>query len=159
MDLEINVKKPECISMIFITIAVVIQIGLVITTFILPLRSRILGVRDLSMIERSAVLAFGDDFAAYLDFVTRNVPLESTVVLPPRTVDYRWGDVSLMQFYLAPRRLSNCPAEDEAVDCVRSRIGPKTYLIAIDGFPPSEVVGELESFVPFDESRGLFIPH
>ncbi len=109
------------------------------------------------MVERSAVLAFGDDFAAYLDFVIANVPLESTVVLPPRTVDHRWGDVSLMQFYLGPRRLSNCSSEDDAVECVISHIGPKTYLIATDGFPPSEAVGNLE-FISFDESRGLYIP-
>ena len=76
-------KKPERISIVLISLSVAIQIGLVITTFILPLRNRIQGVRQLPGLGRSITLSFGDDFAAYMGFLADVIPEEATVVLPP----------------------------------------------------------------------------
>jgi len=158
MGWGINLKKPERISIILISLAVVIQIGLVITTFVLPLRSRIQGVRQLPSLERSLTLSFGDDFAAYMGFLADVIPEEATVVLPPVEIDSTLGNVGLMQYFLYPRRITNCPGEMDFTDCAILYSGERTYLLAIADFPPEGTSETSRTFLQFDDRRGVYEP-
>jgi hypothetical protein len=154
----INLKKKDHISFVLITIAVAIQIGLVITTFILPLRDRIQGVRQLPRLERSITLSFGDDFAAYMGFLADVIPEEATVVLPPIAIDSTLGNVGLMQYFLYPRRITNCPGEMGFAGCAVMYSGERTYLLAIADFPPEGAAETDKPYIQFDDRRGVYEP-
>lgn len=154
----INLKKPERISIFLITLAAAIQIGSVITTFILPHRNRIQGVRQLSSLERSITLSFGDDFAAYIGFLADVIPEEATVVLPPIAIDSTLGNVGLMQYFLYPRRITNCPGGMGFADCAILYSGERTYILAITAFPPEGAAETNKPYVQFDDRRGLYAP-
>ena len=153
-----NLKKPERISFILITLSVAIQIGLVITTFILPLRNRIQGVKQLPRLERSITLSFGDDFAAYMGFLADVIPVEATVVLPPVEIDSTLGNVGLMQYFLYPRRITNCPGEMDFADCAVMYSGERTYILTIADFPPEGAAEMSKTFIQFDDRRGVYEP-
>ena len=158
MSVGINLKKPEHISIILISLVAVLQIGLVITTLILPLRNRIQGVKKLTALEKSITLSFGDDFAAYMGFLADVIPEEATVVLPPVEVDSTLGNVGLMQYFLFPRRITNCPGGMNFNDCVILYSGERTYLLAIADFPAEDVAVGSKEFIQFNGRRGVFAP-
>ena len=153
-----NLKKPERISIIIIMIAVAIQIGLVITTFILPLRNRIQGVKKLPALERSITLSFGDDFAAYIGFLEDVIPEEATVVLPPVEIDSTLGNGGLMQYFLYPRRITNCPGDMNFDDCAILYSGERTYILGVADFSPDGSAEMSKTFIQFDDRRGVFAP-
>ena len=153
-----NLKKPERISIILITLSVAIQIGLVITTFILPLRNRIQGVRHLPKWERSITLSFGDDFAAYMGFLAKVIHEEATVVLPPVEIDSTLGNVGLMQYFLYPRRITNCPRDMNFDDCAILYSGERTYILAVADFPPEGAAETNKTYIQFDDRRGVYEP-
>lgn len=139
-------------------VALVLQLFTLIGSKLAPLRQRILGIQARPMLERSAVLAFGDQFNEYLQFVLDEIPQDALVVIPPRSVDYRWGDVFLMQFYMVPRALSNCPSEQDVPACIRAHDGERTYFIEIDNYLPESMLLQSKNYKPFDESRGIYVP-
>jgi hypothetical protein len=158
MGTGFNLKKPERISMILIAFAAAMQIGLVIMTFILPLRNRIRGVQRLPALERSITLSFGDNFAAYMGFLMDVIPEEATVVLPPVEIDSTLGNVGLMQFFLYPRRIVNCPGEMRFDDCAILYSGEGTYLLSIADFGADGVEDGNKVFIQFNDRRGVFAP-
>ena len=158
MGWGIDLIKTERISFILITLAVAIQIGLVITTFVLPLRNRIQGVRKLPMLERSITLSFGDNFAEYIGFLADVIPEEATVVLPPVEIDSTLGNVGLMQYFLYPRRITNCPGEMGFADCAVMYSGEHTYILAIADFPPEGAAETNKPYIQFDDRRGVYEP-
>lgn len=158
MDWGINLKKPERISIFLITLAIAIQIGLVITTFVFPLRNRIQGVKQLPSLERSVTLSFGDDFAVYIGFLADVIPEEATVVLPPIALDSTLGNVGLMQYFLYPRRIANCPGGMDFADCAVMYSGERTYILAIADFPPKGAAEINKPYIQFDDRRGLYAP-
>lgn len=156
--LGIILKKTERISFILITIAVAIQIGLVITAFVLPLQNRIQGVRQLPSLERSITLSFGDTFAAYMDFLADAIPEEATVVLPPVEIDSTLGNAGLMQYFLYPRRITNCPGEMGFAECAVMYSGERTYILAIVDFPPEGAAETNKPYIQFNDRRGVYAP-
>jgi len=144
--------------MLLLGVALVFQLFTLIGSNLAPLRQRILGIQARPMLERSAVLAFGDQFNEYLQFILDEIPQDALVVIPPRSVDYRWGDVFLMQFYMVPRDLSNCPSEQEVAACIRVHDGERTYFIEIDNYLTESMLLPSKNYKPFDESRGIYVP-
>ena len=144
--------------MLLLGVALVFQLFTLICSKLAPLRQRILGVQARPMLERSAVLAFGDQFNEYLQFLLNEIPEDALVVIPPRSVDYRWGDVYLMQFYMVPRAISNCPSEQEVADCIRAHDGERTYFIEIDNYLKESMLLHSKNYKPFDETRGIYVP-
>jgi len=159
MGWGINLKEPERISIILISLAVAIQIGIVITTFILPLRNRIQGVKQLPSLEGSTTLSFGDDFAAYMGFLAEVIPEEATVVLPPVEVDSTLGNVGLMQYFLYPRRITNCPGEMSFADCAIMYSGEHTYILGVADFSPDGSSETSKTFIQFDDRWGVYEPN
>jgi hypothetical protein len=109
-------------------------------------------------LERSITLSFGDDFAAYMGFLADIIPEEATVVLPPVEIDSTLGNVGLMQYFLYPRRITNCPGEMDFADCAILYSGERTYLLAIADFPSYSVEEANKVFVQFNDRRGVYAP-
>ena len=135
-----------------------LQILILVKTQAAPLMSRAWRVRQEPALVRSARLAYGDDFAKYIVFLRQVIPEDALVVIPWREADPVLGEMPFMQYFLFPRRLTNCPAESEWPACVANYGGPKTYLIVIGSFPPRPGLEGLKEYIEFDESRGVLAP-
>jgi hypothetical protein len=107
---------------------------------------------------RSARLAFGASFSEYIEFLEGTVPQDALVVIPPVEHDPVFGNMGLMQYLLFPRQLTNCPSIDLWEECKGNYLGGKTYLIAVGGFPSREQAPDSTTYIPFDASRGIFVP-
>jgi len=108
-------------------------------------------------LERSARLAFGDDFAAYLRFLRDLVPADGKVIIPPMSTDAVFGNIGLLQYYLFPRRIDNC-GEHEIEACLLRVTGARTYILALPSFPPRDLAQQSKVFEGFDAERGVYIP-
>jgi hypothetical protein len=100
----------------------------------------------------------GEEFAAYIDFLHREVPTQAKVILPPRLPVQAEAHVGLMQYYLFPRQIHNCGV-DEVEACVRRSTGVATYLLVVKEFPPRALAEAAHQYVPFNEERGVYAPN
>jgi hypothetical protein len=137
---------------------VLIQTAIVVFKLVLPLRAEVQTVADRSAFERSARLSFGDRFYEYLDFIRDEVPDEGTVVLPPVSIDATFGNMGIMQYFLAPREVVNCPTEQEARKCLSLFDGKNTYFLHLQGFPTASDESGGRELIPLDDSLGLLSP-
>lgn len=138
--------------------AAVLQLVLLSATTVLPLAKGVFEMRGDSARERSIRLTFGDSFAGYIEFLNQLIPQDALVVLPPAEHNSDFGHVGLMQYMLFPRRLTNCPTIAQWDTCKANYLGPTTYLISVDGFPPPGVPIEAKEYITFDARRGVFVP-
>ncbi len=138
--------------------AVLVQTVVLLESVLLPALNRIRRVYSLPARERSARLAFGDGFADYIRFLEEVVPTDATVIVPPVTVDEVLGNEGIVQYYLFPRRVSNCPRSQPIERCIAGPMGPDSYILAVGGFPPPEVAEQAKAFVRFDDERGVYVP-
>jgi hypothetical protein len=138
--------------------AVLVQTVVLFESVLLPTLDRIRRVYRLPARERSARLAFGDEFAEYIRFLEEVVPSDATVIVPPVAVDEVLGNEGIVQYYLFPRRVSNCPRTQPVEPCVAGLTGPDSYILAVGGFPPPEVVEQAKTLVRFDDDRGVYVP-
>lgn len=123
-----------------------------------PLYSDIATVKDSSSWTRSAQLSFGDRFTSYMDFLRTNIPKDARVVIPPLSIDSTYGNQGIVQFFLFPRSIVNCPDVALEAECLSTFDGASTYFLYIDGFPSQGVVGETLNFLQYDHGLGLYSP-
>jgi hypothetical protein len=123
-----------------------------------PLAKRAWEVRQDPPLERSARLAFGDSYAGYIRFLRTEVPEDALLVVPPKSLAPEYGDIGLVQYFLAPRRIVDCPAGPDLPQCVASMDGKSTYLLAIPEFPPRDSVPENKVFREYVEGFGVYAP-
>lgn len=141
-----------------------ILIGLVIVQlaslalFAQPLAARISQHQGAPATDRSARIAFGDRFGDFIQFVDAEVPPDGRVVIPPMDLDATFGDVGLMQYFLFPREIVNCPSGDDLPGCVRSLTGAQTHILRIGTFPAPEDVPPSKGYLPFSTDLGLYSP-
>lgn len=143
------------------------ELLLVVTAFVqaifllLAIRERIQsfrGVGGLPAIERSVRIAFGDDFASFVGFLREGVPEDGRLAVPPMDLEPTFGDVGLVQYFLFPRQIVNCPSGDDLPACVRSLTGPRTCILRVGDFPAAEDVPSNKVYIRFDAERGLYCP-
>ncbi len=143
---------------IVLAVAVVLQVGLLTDDYALTSLKRIWRLRAMSAYERSAMFSFGEDFLRYMEFVTDTVPADATVVIPKEAQGGMFGHVGIMQFFLFPRRIVDCPLES-----VPGCLGlgkPNFYILSIDSrFPPRDISLEPKVFVSFEGDRGVLVPY
>jgi hypothetical protein len=139
-------------------LAVVAQIAVLWVQEIEPMGANIWSLRGRSAIERSAEIAFGSNFAGFMAFLQERIPDQALVVLPPMDQEPVFGNVALMQYFLFPREVVNCPSGEALHGCVRSMRGGQSYLIAVGDFPPAEDVPREKTRIRYGESRGLYAP-
>jgi hypothetical protein len=125
---------------------------------LLPLWRDIRSVAGLSQEQRSARLSFGDQFSAYVLFINDVVPEDGRVVLPPVSVDPTFGNMGIMQFFLFPRSIVNCPSVEAAQECLDLFQGSETYFLSVKSFPGQSQVGGTRRHLPFGSDLGLLLP-
>lgn len=137
---------------------VLIQAAIVVTGIALPLYAEVRTVAGRSAFERGARLSFGDAFYEYVRFIRETVPEDGRIVLPPVSVDATYGNMGIMQFFLAPRGIVNCPAEDEIRECLQLFSGERTYFLAIRQYPDPADYGGRRNLIPLNDALGLLAP-
>lgn len=109
--------------------------------------------------QRSAELAFGEEFADYIRFVSSYVPEDRIAAIPPVTEHEVLGHTGIMQYFLFPRRTTNCPSGQPVPACVAQIKGPDIYVLKVGSFPDPGIEAALnKEYVPFNERWGLFVP-
>lgn len=141
-----------------IGVAIFAQVVIITSTIIKPLTIDVLDTKEFPAVERSAILSFGDRFADYIAFILSNTTETNVILVPYREVDTALGNEGIMQYFLFPRRISNCPVDQSFVECARIQAGPNTFILSVDGFPPEGFRDDTYEYAPFDETWGIFIP-
>ncbi len=143
---------------ICLLIALGIQLYLLSSSVLEPLWRDIRSAADLTPFERSARLSFGDQFYGYVQFIREEVPEHGRIVLPPLTVDPTFGNMGIMQFFLFPRSVVNCPSVEAMEECLEMFRGQDTYFLSVGEFPEADAIGDTRRLLPFDAGQGLFLP-
>ena len=139
-------------------VAVTAQAYLVLADYAIPTGRRVWETRREDAVTRSARFAFGDDFAAYVSWLRDTIPSHSRVAIPKEEQGGPFGNLGLMQYFLFPRQIVDCPVE-EVEACVARMTGPSSYVLAPnDLFPPRDIAHAIRQFHVFDGIRGVFGP-
>jgi len=144
--------------LLIIVLGAIAQAGVVFDRQVLALGRRMRGILDRPAWERGARLSFGDEFADYMAFLRANIPEEGRVIVPPLAVDPALGNEGLMQYFLFPRTVINCPQIEEDEACLGAFGGESTYFLYVDGFPSPEIAGRTRALALFKDSLGVFAP-
>ena len=156
IDMKSLLKENAlAIVLIFLIIG---NFGLLLRNQIMPLQQRLTTVRKVSWWERSSRLSFGDRFTEYLQFVLGATPNDSLIVIPPVEVDSTYGNQGIMQFFLFPRDVSNCPSVEVTDECLQIYRGEGTYILSLKGFPNPDRVEGNRLFLSFEDDLGIYLP-
>ncbi len=152
--------RPSRIVPALAALAAVVQLYILLQSSVIPLALRVWNNRTFSAKQRSAALAFGSDFAGFMRFAAETVPPDAKLVLPRPEQDPTFGNIGLIQYFLIPRQLINCPssemAEQEA--CILRLSGSDTYILAVGSFPPARAAESSKTLIPYNEDLGVYIP-
>ena len=145
------------LSALILVVAIVVQLTVVLRDNALPDLEKLWVLRGRSTFERSVVFFLDERSLGYLEFANSQIPKDALVVIPKQTDEPIFGHVGMMQFYLFPRRIVDCPIE-AAQECLGAG-RPNTYILApsID-FPPRELVSGSMRFIEHGGNRGIFAP-
>jgi hypothetical protein len=114
-------------------------------------------LRQLPAWERAAIFEEGEEFAGFISFLRSQVPEDGRVILAPAQTQKRLAHIGFMQYFLFPRDIHNCGAE-EVDECILRVVGPRTYIMALPGFPPRDLAERSKRYVPFTDEYGVFAP-
>jgi hypothetical protein len=155
-----SVQMRKALTLGVLAVAAVLQIGLSFDKVIAPTLRDAWRLRNLPAVQRGITLAFGEEFAGFIQFVDSNVPPDARLVLPRPSKSPVFGNVGLMQFMLFPRELINCPSgQPEAEEsCILGLGGLHTYILAVEGFPPREAAEANKVLLRYDDERGVYVP-
>jgi hypothetical protein len=135
----------------------VFQAHIVVTGYAVPTLRRLWSMRDLSSWQRAALFEQGEEFAGFVAFLRSEIPEEARVILPPLLSPRAVAHTGLMQYYLFPRDIHNCGAE-EVEACILRVTGRRTYILAVPEFPPRELAEKSKRFVSYRDGFGVFVP-
>lgn len=150
--------RKDRVGVLILGLACLVQLILIVRVEFLPLREKVRSVRALPAQERSAILSFGDDFAAYVAFLNDRIPEEATVVVPPMNIDNVFGNAALMQYFLFPRRIINCSGELSPEECVDRFHKERVYFLASGNYPYAKQLESGSNFISFTDRRGVLVP-
>jgi hypothetical protein len=143
---------------ILLLIAVIIQIFTIFNSDLIFTAKLIWYLRESSAEERSGFIAFGRGFSEYVQFLNEHIPENALVVIPKETQGGVFGHVGMMQYYLFPRTIVDCPLEI-AEECVLSMRGGNSFILSPNsGFPPRSAADQIKNFISFDGDQGVYVP-
>ncbi|MGA9534133.1 MAG: hypothetical protein WBR18_15555 [Anaerolineales bacterium] len=116
------------------------------------------GVEHRTAVERSADLAFGEDFGDYITFLRNTIPDSALVAIPPDEISTSFGHNGLMQYYLYPRKVTNCPRVETFDDCATNLGGPTTFILQVRGFPAALPSSIDKKYHPLRDGFGVYAP-
>ena len=151
-------SRSVVIPGVLFALALGLQVGILLLKIVVPDMQELATVRGASALDRSAILAFGDEFAAYMTFLRETVPPGAQVVVPPMAKDPVLGNIGLMQYFLLPRPIINCADGPELSACVRSMNGPTTYTLRIADYPNPRDVPPDRRLLASSPERGVYAP-
>ena len=120
--------------------------------------------RSLDAVSRSADVAYGSNFLAYINFLKKEIPPNAKVV-DTRTFGVpQYDDSQFLQYFLLPRLVtfqsdSSCPGISSLKACLQSMAGAYVYFIYGSNFNLSSSVPDTLSVLPFDTKIGVLTPH
>jgi hypothetical protein len=141
-------------------LAAAIQLFVLLQSNLIPLTLRVWNNRSSSARQRRAALAFGSDFAGFMRFAADVVPPEAKLVLVRPDQDETFGNIGLMQYFLIPRKLINCPSSEPAEQetCLLQLTGSDTYILKVGSFPPIEAVEGSKKLLRYNDAWGVYAP-
>lgn len=143
--------------MLVVAVVGIWQAHIVVTGYAGPILRRLWSMRDLPSWQRAALFEQGDEFAGFVAFLRSQIPEDSRVILPPLLSPRAVAHTGLMQYYLFPRDIHNCGAE-EVEACILRVTGRTTYILAVPEFPPRELAEKSKRFVSYRNGLGVFVP-
>ena len=146
------------LRVVLVTAAFFVQTVIIFLSIIKPLAIEITSTRGYPATERSAILGFGDRFAQYIEFIRSRTPNTEFVLIPYRETNEVLGNEGIMQYFLLPRKISNCPVTQPFEECLRIQAGPNTFILSVDGFPPQDIRESAYRYVPFNDEWGIYVP-
>ncbi len=146
------------LRVVLVAVAFFVQIVIIFLSIIKPLAIEITSTRGYQATERSAILGFGDRFAQYIEFIQKRTPNTEFLLIPYRETNEVLGNEGIMQYFLLPRKISNCPLNQPSEECLRIQAGPNTFILSVDGFPPQDIKESTYQYDPFDDQWGIYIP-
>jgi hypothetical protein len=153
-----SLTSPQARVSILLLLLVLIQAGVFIRATIVPTATELQEWRGQPAVVRSAGIAFGDRFAGYVEMLRERIPDQAVVLIPRLNTHEVIGHEGLMQYYLYPRTISNCPRYQPVDVCIQLQQGARTYILHIETFPPSGLVDRSMRYEAFDEAWGVYIP-
>lgn len=104
-------------------------------------------------------MAFGMQFGSYVEFLRKEIPEDKTAALPPPSEHVALGHTGLMQYFLFPRRTTNCPTDQLPEKCLNQIGGPGVYVLRVGEFPEEPIRSQLDkTYLPFNDDWGLYVP-
>lgn len=121
---------------------------------------RVWAYRGLPSEARSALFFAGEDFWKFVEFVKEVVPEDATIVVPRQEQAYHFGNIGIMNFFLFPRALINCGSVEysELERCIGNIQDSRTYVLAVDAFPPPELALRRLEYRAYNEALGVYVP-
>jgi hypothetical protein len=109
---------------------------------------------------RGVNFSAGQNFAGYVEFLNRVVPLDALVILPPEGARPPViGRTPYMQFFLAPRRVVNCTGENPECAAGFSVAGAYVLVARRDGFPSADLLQDQARVRMFNQDLGVLLPY
>jgi hypothetical protein len=143
---------------LFISVVVIVQLITIFNSDLIFTAKLIWYLREADAETRSGFIAFGRSFSEYIDFLNENIPEDALVVIPKESQGGVFGHVNMMQYYLFPRTIVDCPPEI-AEECVLSMKGENSYILAPNAaFPPRSAADQIKEYIPFAENQGVYVP-
>ena len=153
----ISNARIRLVFVVLIALALAIQIQSLVRTSALPTAKSAWNMRGQPAWERSATMLVGQEFAEYIRFLRNHTPADARIILPPRSLDRPVEHVGLMQYFLFPREILNCGA-NEVEACILRVTGPNTYILSVEGFPPMDLAKLSKHYVQFEDELGVYAP-
>jgi hypothetical protein len=142
---------------------IIVQLGWAVQLFGGFTRDKVWPNRSLDAISRSADVAYGSVYLAYVDFVRSETPPNALVVDTRTFGASQYDDNTFLQYFLLPRMVtvqsdSSCPGISSLKDCLQAMAGPDVYFIYGQNFIiPSSVPNTLK-VIPFNATMGILAP-
>jgi hypothetical protein len=155
-SLESNKHLPRNLWAILIFISLIGQFILLFEYFA-HWADKLQQYKDRSALIKSAAFSWDPIFAEYSQFLKDRIPTDARVILPPRNVGIPTDHVGYMQYILFPREIHNC-GPHEVVACIKRVQGGDSYILAVPGFPPKELMETQNEFIQFSDEWGVYVP-
>jgi hypothetical protein len=142
---------------------IIFQLGWTAKLFSGYVRNKIWPDRSLDAISRSADVAYGSEYLAFIDFVRKITPPDAVLVNTRTFGAPQYDDIYFLQYFLIPRKVTiqsdnSCPGISSLKLCLGSLQAPNKYFLYGPNFAVSSSVPSTLKVLPFNAYMGLLAP-
>jgi hypothetical protein len=150
-----SMLRQKWLILVFISV-IAIQLYLLVT-FIISAGHQVWLMRDMSPIQKSAMMTWTKEFSDYIGFLNNVIPEDAKVIIPPNNSGLPLDNVGYIQYLLFPRDIHNC-GQNEIEACILRVTGSNTYILANSNFPPKELAEQSKTYIKFSDGYGVYVP-